>query len=222
MLQSDLFSLEFEYGRLLVLAGKYVEGEAKLRRALDGFERLHTESDGGPGSGIMLSWLGEAQLGMRHYTEALHSFRQAIDYIDKDVPYDDGRCGMAADYSRIGDILTKLSRLAEAEAAYNKALEVARPQFSIAHQDIPALYPLADAQFGLGEVLMAKARKTSDHMERVRLEIKSCATYQQSLNTWNRVPHLSRFNPNYYPSGASHLAAIRLARCGTMLMQNKP
>jgi serine/threonine protein kinase len=216
MLRSDILSLEFEQGRLLVLAGRFTEAAAALQRTIGGFEKLHLEGDTGPGNGLMFTWLGEAQYGTRNYGESLRSYQKAIAALERDAELDDSRCGMAADYVRIGRTLAKLSRPQDAAAACRKALEKAA-SLSLGPKDIPALYPIAEAYAELGYLSTALARKTRDPIEQIRLCGEACTSYQKSFDMWRQIRQPATFCPNGYPVGDLRGVGKLLAGCRARL-----
>jgi tetratricopeptide (TPR) repeat protein len=217
MLRSDILSLEFEQGRLLVLTGRFREAAAKLQETISGFEKLHLEGDTGPGNGLMFTWLGEAQSGQHNYGDALRFYQKAIAALEKDAQLDDSRCGIAADYVRIGHALTELNRLQDVAPACRKALEKADISFALEHKDIAALYPIADAHAELGDLSTALARKSPDSREQMRLWNEASASYQKSLDTWRQIPQPARLGPSGYPAGDPRSVANRLAECRAKL-----
>ena len=60
--------------------------------------------------------------------DALKSFEKAVEFLEKDVQYDDGRCGIVTGYVLIGNSYRELNRVTEAESAYKTALSRATSQ----------------------------------------------------------------------------------------------
>lgn len=98
--------------------------------------------------------------------------------------------------TKIGFMLLKMGKLNDAEAAYQKALEIAKLSFSIEHGDTPALYAAADAYAGMGEAAIAEARKTRDDAARSKLVLKARAEYESGLSVWTHIANPSRINGN--------------------------
>ena len=171
------------------------------------------EDDSGPGLGLLHAWLGEIQFATHNYAEALRSYQKSAEFIEKDAQYDDARCGIAADYVRMGDVLMKLDRWQDAAAAYNKALQKADLSFSLAHKDVPAFYPIADAHAGLGDLSMEMARRSRDPNQRARYQNEACSSYQQSIDTWHQISQPARFSPSHFPAGDPRSVSKRLAEC---------
>ena len=211
-LQWDAVNLDFEKGRLLILSGRYAEAPARLQPALALYAK-QPEDDSGPGLGLLHAWLGEMHFALRNYPEALRAYQKSADVIGKDAQYDDARCGVAADYARIGDALLRLNRLEEAGRAYARALAAANEPFSLAHGDVPALYPIAAAQAGIGDLAMALAHRSPGRTERVRHLAEACASYQQSIDTWRRIGQPALFSPSQFPAAGPRGLGDRLATC---------
>ena len=199
MLQSDLWVGEFQDGRALAVAGRYAEALPVLQRALQGYQSLHLEADVGPGPPAMEAWIGEAQAGTHHLSEALKSYERAAAGLAVDqANFDDARCDLAMVEAKIGNTLVRMGRLADAAAEYQKALDTANVPFSLEHMDIPALYAAADAYAGLGDVAAAEARRAPDQAVRSKLWNDARVSYKKSLNTQEKISNPSRFGPNGY------------------------
>ena len=212
LLQSDLWSLEYDDGRALGSTGKYAEALAAVQRAAQGFEKLHLEGDTGPGAGPMQIWIGEAQAGMRNYPEALKSYQKAVTALTADQGmYDDARCDLATTYTKIGSALLKMGKLREASDAYTKALDTANLTFSLEHQDIAALYPAADAYAGLGDVSATLARKAHDPDQQARYSNDARNWYEKSLSTWRKISNPSHISPDGFLARDPHEVASLLA-----------
>jgi eukaryotic-like serine/threonine-protein kinase len=214
MLQSDLWVAEFEIGRALAVSGKSAEALPVLIRAFEGYEALHLEDDVGPGPGAMQAWIGEAQAGTHRFTEALTSYERAVRIVAKDeLNYDDARCDLAMLDAKIGNMLTKLGNLKEANGEYLKALEKARITFSLEHMDIPSLYAAAEAYAGMGDVAAARARQTSEKGRRDQLLQEARMEYRKSLEVGKHIPVPARYGPNGYLARSAAEVARRLAEC---------
>ena len=211
-LQWDVVSAEFEQGRLLALSGHARDASAHMQPGIRMYDRK-LEDDSGPGLGLLHAWLGEIQFATHNYAEALRSYQKSAEFIEKDAQYDDARCGIAADYVRMGDVLMKLDRWQDAAAAYNKALQKADLSFSLAHKDVPAFYPIADAHAGLGDLSMAMARRSRDPNQRARYWNEACSSYLQSIDTWHQISQPARFSPSHFPAGDPRSVSKRLAEC---------
>jgi len=126
---------------------------------------------------------------------------------------DDTLCQLATSYVKAGDVLTKMRSLQEASASYEKALDIITPLISPERQDVPALYPAADAYAGLGDVAAARARIASDAREQAQLGSDARTWYEKSLSTWQNIPNPSGIGPAGFKARAPHEIARRLAEC---------
>ena len=195
----DLMSLDFHEARLKALDGKFAEAAAQLDRTLNAFHKLHAEEDTGPGDGAMYAWLGEAQFGMHQPAQALESYQKAVKALESDVQYADGQAGIVMCYARVGDANAALGRMAEAEAAYSKALEKSAAIAPRAKQDFSTIYPIAAAHLGRAEMWMKESQSAKSPEERAKLRDQSCAAYRQSAELMAPIKAPQRFSPSEYP-----------------------
>jgi non-specific serine/threonine protein kinase/serine/threonine-protein kinase len=212
VLQLDMINLMFEEGRLDILSGRPTEGAARIAQAIDQFEKMKTEEEI-ISVGTLWSWLGEAQIQSHQYAEALRTLMRSVESLEKEPKYADGRCGIATGYARIGDVYLKLNRQQEAGDAYRKAIATADLSFALLHKDTPALYPIAIATAGMGDLSMAQASGTRDPKDRSRLWKEACKSYQGSLDIWHQIPQPALFSPSQYPADTPRRAGDGLARC---------
>jgi tetratricopeptide (TPR) repeat protein len=218
MLQSDIWVAEFEEGRAVAVAGRYAEALPLLQHAFEGYKSLRLEADVGPGPAAMQAWIGEAQAGMHHYARALESYKAAAAGLAEDAPhYDDARCDLAMVETKIGHTLLEMGKPREAEAHYEKALAIANVPVSLEHGDFPALYAAAEAYAGAGDVSAYEARTTQS-----KSWSDACASYENSLSIWKRIPSPSRFGPNGYLSLDSQEVAQRLTASKAELARRAP
>jgi tetratricopeptide (TPR) repeat protein len=171
-----------------------------------GFENLNSDEDVGPGEGVLYTWLGEAQFQTKKFEQALNSYKKAADSLEKDVQYDNGRCGIATDYIRMGDTYIKMNRLSDAESAYRAALAKSNLAFATDHEDLPALYAIAGAYSSLGNLQLAilATSPSSDERERVRNE--ACAAFARSSEIQRQIPAVVSFSPSNFPATPSKAA----------------
>jgi serine/threonine protein kinase len=199
MLQSDVCGFDFEEGRALTTIGKTGEGLRLSQKALQCFRNLHLEGDTGPGTGALETWVGEGHARLGNFPEALKHFQNAVLALKGDLnKYDDARCDLATVQTKIGDMLRKMGRSSDASAAYSEAINIGNLAFSLDHKDIPALYAIADAYAGLGDLAIAGERKTQDPSLRSRLVYEARKSYEQSLSIWKQIPNPSRISGNGY------------------------
>ena len=201
MLASDVWVGRFEYGRALAVGGRYAEALLLMKDALSGYQSLHLEADVGIGPPAMQAWIGEAQAGTRDLRGALKSFETSAAGLEPDQGnFDDARCDLAMVETKIGNVLFAMGNPVEAKQHYEKALITAKLPVSIQHNDFPALYAAAEAYAGLGDVGVTQARTTGNEPDRENLLTNACSSYQSGLDTWKRIPHLSRYTGSGYLS----------------------
>jgi tetratricopeptide (TPR) repeat protein len=220
MLQLDVAEMNYEEGRLLTSTGRYAAAIPQLQRAIHAFQGLHTQgrdgTDMGPGLGAFYIWIGEAEAGRRNLHRALENYRQASAEMQspagRPVP-DDTLCQLATSYVKAGDVLTKMRSLHEASASYEKALDIVTPLISPERQDVPALYPAADAYAGLGDVSATRARRARTAREQTQQWSDALTWYEKSLRKWQNIPNPSGIGPAGFKARDPQEIARRLAEC---------
>jgi eukaryotic-like serine/threonine-protein kinase len=215
MLQSDMCGFDYDDGRALTISGRASQGLPLLLRSLKCFHDLHMEADTGPGTGALESWIAEAQSRTHNLPEALKHYQNAATVLTADVDkYDDARCDLAMVETKLGNTLFQMGKISEASEHYTKALEVAKLPFSLERTDLPALYAAADAYSGLGDVALAKARKTQNAAAQSALRDDARRSYTNSLNVWKQISNPSRISGDGYPVGDSKEVARHLTALG--------
>ena len=107
---------------------------------------------------------------------------------------DDTRCELGTAYVKMGRALLRLGNPREAKAMVQKALDVSRASSATERRDVAALYVIADAQAGLGDVATAEARSDVGE-ERSRLLEEAGTSYEASARTWGQIPNPSAISP---------------------------
>jgi tetratricopeptide (TPR) repeat protein len=197
--KADVLSADFQNARLQLLEGHSRDGEAQLSRVIAGFKDLNSEEDSGPGDGVLYTWLGEAELQTNKFDQALVSYKKAAESLEKDVQYDDGRCGVVTDYVRMGDTYLKMNRFSDAESAYRAALEKSNLAFAREHEDLPGLYPIAGAYSSLGHLQLMVAAGSRNPEEREHERSEGCAAIARSLEIQRLTPAAISFSPSDFP-----------------------
>ncbi len=207
MLQFDVAGMDYQEGRALAAAGRYDEARAKLQAAREVFEKLHAlgrSADDSPhGPADIYIWLGDVSAAQSDFPHSVPYYQKAVAALETGaIPLmdDDTRCDLATSYMKLGNALARLGNLPAAAAAFQKALDTANPAAALEHQDVPALYVIAEAQAGLGNVVAARARRAPGSGHGQNLLAESRAWRQRSAETWRRIPNPSRFNPNGFLS----------------------
>jgi serine/threonine protein kinase/tetratricopeptide (TPR) repeat protein len=206
MLQIDLANMNYYQGRTLAVLGRSGEATNFLQHSLAMFEKVRDaaiaseEYPRGP-AGINI-WLGDLSVRQSNLPHALENFKSAIAVLEakKDPLDDDERCEMATALVRVGQTYMKLGNPREASAAFQKALDIENPAAALEHKDVPALYPIAEAQAGKAEAASALSRLAQNAEDRSRLVEEARAAEQASQETWSHIPTPSRFSPNLFLS----------------------
>ena len=212
MLMWDVVTLSFEHGRVLALRGREAEALPKIAPALERYAQDH-EDDSGPGIGMLKAWTALIHFRAAEYEDALKAADESIAGLNEEPLYADARSGLAADQVLIGEVLTQRHDYSGARAAYERVLSTANVADAITRGDAPALYALADAQAGLGDLLMAQAQEAGEARARSRFVSDACDQYAASEQTWSRIAEPGLYSPDLFPSGSPQSVHARLARC---------
>jgi tetratricopeptide (TPR) repeat protein len=215
--QSDLRISDFLNARAVAVQGEYARALPMLVESLAGYEALHLEADVGPGPAAMRAWVGEAQVGLRRFADALVNYRKAAASLEEDAGnYDDARCDLAVVETKIGSVLMRMGRQDDAAAEFAKALTVADLATSLEHMDIPAIYAGVDAHAGLADVALARAGATADDDARAPLLRSARDHYQAALDAIVEIPNWRGL------SGNGYLAAVSQAELRRRLASVQP
>jgi non-specific serine/threonine protein kinase/serine/threonine-protein kinase len=207
MLQIDLANMSYYQGRALTVLGRNAEANHSLQHALALFETVRDaaiasdEYPRGP-AGIQV-WLGDLAARQSNTQSAVQHFEQSITLLSGNKGSDlddDERCEMATALVRVGQASLRLGRPQEALLAFQKALDTANPVLAMQHHDVPAFYPIGEAQAGKGEAANSLAQVSQNSEERSRLLTEARSAYQLSRNAWREIPNASRISPSMFLS----------------------
>ena len=211
-LQSDLWISDFLDGRTLAVAGRNAEALPILKKAFQGYLSLHLEADLGPGPGAMQVWIGEVQVATNKFVDAVKNYQAATPGMEDDAAhFDDARCDLAMVETKIGNVLLKMGKEKEAGDYFEKALQRAKLPYSLEHNDFPALYAAAEANTGKGDLAVAKARRATDKVARLKLWQEASASYEASQDIWKHISNPARISGNGYLATDAGEVAHRLA-----------
>lgn len=216
MLRSDEVGLQFERGLLEVMHGKYADGARTLQDSLRQYEALNAPADLPPGKGAIHVWLGEAELGQHNYPAALENFQAAVKALTPTTGkpmHDSFRCQLVESQVKTGRALLLSGKQEEAMAAFQLAVDTARPSLAPELQDVPAYYGAAQAFAGMGDVLAAQAAGAKSVAEHKRLLDAAGEKYKKSLEYWGKVPSISSLSPSVYRAGSPKDVELGLAKC---------
>ncbi len=217
LLRLDLAASDFRRGRVFVIEHRYAQAIPLLAHSAAVFEaiiplgRVRDEVPNGPGS--VYIWLGDAFAGRGEMQHALESYRKSTigASLVGSKPLDAALlCELGAGLVKTGNALSQLGQRPEAQAAYHHALEILDPVTAPRYHNVPALYVVADAYAGLGEVSAALAERAHDEAEGMRLWAQSRAAYESSLSVWQQIPAPLRISPAGFASGDPLIVQRRL------------
>jgi len=175
LLQLDLAGVEHEIGRALAAVGKYDDASAALTESIRRYQSTHANAAPAGETrfyeGASLIWLGDAYAARRSLPRALEEYNAAVALFSgagEETLDNDSRCELATALTRAGEAMARLNRRAEATAAFERALTIARPHSAVDRGDIASLYVIAAAYDGMGE--RAKSADIARHIpERSRI-----------------------------------------------------
>ena len=203
MLRLDVAAMDYHQARALVSLGKYDDAISRLRHAAKVFDSLHAptrSADDTPhGLGAIEIWLGDALDGKENLRGALHEYQKATVSLGenpKPEMDDDTRCELAESYAKAAEVMARLGNRHEAAKAYQKALDIVTPLAIPEHQDVPALYIIADASAGLQKLTTDLARSAGHSAERARPREQAQTMHQQAFSSWKQIPNSFRVNPS--------------------------
>ena len=201
LLRLDMAGLDYEDARILMMKGSYAEAIARLQHAAKAYEGSPSRSadDSPRGPADVYIWLadafaaqGDLRAGLTYLQKASAALRPG----DKQTLDDDLRCQQATSYVKTAALLLRSGNANDAVTAYRKALDIEDPAAAILHNDVPALYVIAQAQAGLADADSALARTTHDHEQRGRLAEEAQNYRTQSVETRKHIPNPSRISPS--------------------------
>jgi tetratricopeptide (TPR) repeat protein len=158
LLRLDVAACDFQRGRMLVIESRYAQAIPVLSRAAAVFEAAipagHSRDETPNGPGSVYLWLGDAFAGRGDLQRALESYRKSTAGLDLvgSKPLDASLLrDLGAGLVRMGDTLSRLGHVAEAQTAYHRAIEILNPVTPARYRNVPALHVLAGAYAGLGD-----------------------------------------------------------------------
>ncbi len=112
---------------------------------------------------------------------------------------------------KLGEAAMKAGHEQTAADYFRQALTIAEPLISTDPPDLDALYAVADAYSGLGEVCLKKAWSAGVKTERGKLNCTEARSwFQSSLKTWHRIQHPNHTAPNFFEAGDPSVVAQKL------------
>jgi eukaryotic-like serine/threonine-protein kinase len=120
---------------------------------------------------------------------------------------------LGATHNSAGRAQLGLHNLEAAEASFQKAVSLVKEAAKASHPNMQALYTLADACTGLGDVEAARA--LDRHLTpaaRLQHRQQSATWYRQSVEVWRRVPEVGRVSPDAFDCVPPATVVRRLAQ----------
>jgi non-specific serine/threonine protein kinase/serine/threonine-protein kinase len=227
-LQLDHAGAHAALGIDLVMLGRYAEAEEMLRKAIQLYQevlaRNHGDLQASHYTGTSEIWLGEAFSEEGKMQEALDKYQKSIANLDAphlDAPQNDDpdmRTEVSIGYVRLGKALTRLGRTKEALASYRKALAIAEPLAGEKPLSSQALYAIADAYFGMGELSRAGAANFPEASGEFRERWTMARDwYSKSTDAWNKIPSPGAVTPSGLPCGNPKAVVQATAKSKTVL-----
>jgi serine/threonine protein kinase/tetratricopeptide (TPR) repeat protein len=222
-LQLDRAGTYSSIGTDLMMIGRYVEAQARLRRAIQVFEevlaRNHSDQAAPHYIGTSEICLGEALAKTGKTQEALETYQKGITRLDS-LGHDDPdiQSEAATGYVRMGRVLAKLGRTQEAADHYRKALVIAEPLAGAKPPNTRALYAIADAYFGMGELsTMAAANLSATSVGQRQRWTEAHDWCSKSVAARSQIPNPGAVTPSGLPCGNPAEVTRAIARCNAAL-----
>ena len=223
-LQLDLAGGYRETGTSLLMIGRNAEAEGMLRRSIRIYDDVlvHSPADQQAPhfTGIGEIFLGEALARTGKTPAALESYQKGIATLIRAANGEPDMLSEAATGDvRLGTVLAKSGRGQEASASYRNALAIAEPLASAKPPNTPALYAVADAYFGMGEISRVTAAHSPTDSARYRQGwTEAREWYLKSADAWGKIPNPGVVAPNGFPCGSPKTVAQAIARSNTVLV----
>jgi serine/threonine protein kinase/tetratricopeptide (TPR) repeat protein len=133
------------------------------------------------------------------YRNALSIWQPLANAAGSDV---DTSLRVASAEIKVGELLAKIGHYDEATAAYQKALAGSEP---LAKASVPnewALYVVADASSGLGDVFVAQAKRRAREDDKAQEWNQARSWYEHSADAWRQVHNPGAMNPGGFDCGS--------------------
>jgi tetratricopeptide (TPR) repeat protein len=157
---------------------------------------------------------GDLSGALRFYLQARASY-QAICISD---PKDAEDClELAGVQDRIARIYIRQGKLEEALAEYQKAVALSELRSGGAEPNLEALYSAMNAHYGMGEVSVARARRSGSREKKLQSWKEARSWYQKSQADFLRIPGWHPITPNEFEAVNPKQIEARLSLCQSAL-----
>jgi serine/threonine protein kinase/tetratricopeptide (TPR) repeat protein len=124
----------------------------------------------------------------------------------------DTQLRVASTEIKVGELLAKSEHFDEAKAAYQKALVGAEPLAKASAPNEWALYVVADASSGLGDVFVAQARRrVPQDQQKAQEWYEARSWYERSADAWRQVHNPGAMSPGGFDCGSPKHVSAALA-----------
>jgi serine/threonine protein kinase len=170
-------------------------------------------------------WRGDLFTRLGNIPEALKSYQKALpnfEEVAKAAPTRKTSCDRATAHAKIGHSLFVLKDFSAARASYQESVELTE---SLASQDQPnplALYALADAYSGLGDIESAPVARGKTTLQQGPSTTLAVSWYQKSLEVAQRIQNHSDYSPEGFAAVNTAYVRSRLEACQKQLNNAHP
>ena len=124
---------------------------------------------------------------------------------------------LAGVQDRIARIYIRQGKLDEAFAEYRNALAISELRSGGAEPNLEALYSAMNAYFGMGEVSVARARRSGARGKNLQSWKEARSWYQKSQADFLRIPGWHPTTPNEFDAVSPKQIEARLSLCQAAL-----
>lgn len=158
------------------------------------------------------------QPALRYYQKALAMFAQIRSQDSDNV---DNILQLAGCYEMVGKLYLDNAAPSTAIEMFQRALTLAEPHAESPHPNEEALYTVADAYTGLGDVEAARAVASKPPSARMQHVNQARSWYERSLKTWKQVQEPSLLSPGGYDSIPPSAVKQRVAKLDAVRLEHR-
>ena len=160
---------------------------------------------------------GDIASRKRNYQRALKYYETSIGVLSAVASANAKNGGaeqrLGATHNSAGRAQFGLNNLDAAETSFKNAVSLVNEATKASHPNMQALYTLADAYTGLGDVEAGRAIDSRlRRKDRAQHWQRSATWYRQSAGVWQRVPEVGRVSPDAFDCVPPATVARRLSQ----------
>jgi tetratricopeptide (TPR) repeat protein len=125
---------------------------------------------------------------------------------------------LAAGHTKTAAALAAMGKWQDAAAAYQKALAIVEPLAAAQPPDFAALYAVADASFGMGELSKKEAQHSAAARQR-NLWMEARNWYRKSAEAWRRIPSPAAIGASGFACGNPKDVSRMISICDAALRE---